>query len=174
MQLLGSVLEEVETADWQSVNNVRHGVFGLVLRAGLVGVIHAEHEGHHELPGGLSEGRETPHAAFRREIREELGVEIDQPQALAVIREVWFSRRTETFSHLLIARAIGEPQARALTQKELARGLQIKWLPFPTAKELIRIERPALVSGRMKHDRDLLALDFLHQQPVILRAYGLD
>lgn len=66
--------------------------------------------GYWEFPGGKLEEGETPAAALEREMREELGVEIDDVRPLWLIRYAYDDREVEL--HFLAARiAGGEPRA---------------------------------------------------------------
>ena len=84
-----------------------------------------------EFPGGKIEADESPEAALRREIREELGVEIQPGRRMAVVAHDYGDFRIHL--HPILARlADGEPTAAEHTELcwvSLAEAAVLDWAP---------------------------------------------
>ena len=75
-------------------------------------------EGLWEFPGGKIESSETPHAALVRELREELGIDVQTSVALMSLTHDYPGRRVH-LEFLSVARWSGEPRGME--------GQQIRW-----------------------------------------------
>ena len=110
---------------------------------------HKQHGGLWEFPGGKVEPRETPVQALCRELREELGIEVEQAAAIpAAFAEQRLGHADTPIVILLykIAEWTGMPQA--------LEGGEVAW--FERA-EIEALEKPPL-------DRELAARLFAHAQ----------
>ncbi len=62
------------------------------------------------IPGGFIAGREQPEAGIRRELREEVGLEVDDLE-LSFVRTIEHTNQVEIFYR---ARPVGEPHAQGI------------------------------------------------------------
>jgi 8-oxo-dGTP diphosphatase len=76
-----------------------------------------------ELPGGKLGGGETPEAALRRELREEIGLEIGPLEPLASHEHCYPDRTVRL--HAMVARVPAESTVRTLD------GIEHRWVPLP-------------------------------------------
>ena len=98
-------------------------VAAVVVRGGRV-LLSRRPEGKHlaglwEFPGGKVEEGETPEAALAREVREELGLEIDTPSPYAFVHHEYPEKRILMLAYRCDAR--GEPADA---------GLEWRWQPL--------------------------------------------
>jgi A/G-specific adenine glycosylase len=94
-----------------------------------------------EFPGGKKKPRESLKAAAKREVREELGTEIQVRQPLAVVDHAYshFRIRMHAFECAYVS---GEPQCVTCTAFKWVRPNDLDRYPFPAAnKKIIRILR---------------------------------
>ena len=102
---------------------------GVVLDGdGRVGVLYSTTDKYIKLAGGGVDEGETHEEAFRREIREELGCEITHVNELCVDEERRKEKELLQFSYCFSARVVGEKGVPSLTETELARGMEVRWL----------------------------------------------
>ena len=86
--------------------------------------------GHWEFPGGKCEPEETLHACLRRELREELNVDVTVGDVLLTTTHDYPERRVEL--HFVRCRLEGEPAPQL--------GQEMRWTP---REELTALEFPA-------------------------------
>jgi len=102
--------------------------------------------GHWEFPGGKRRGRESAIACVRREVQEELGIDIRIGRRLAPLRFTYPNRRVE----LAVFRATilrGQPAPQASARLRWASPAQLARLRFPPANRPL-IARLSTVSQR--------------------------
>jgi ADP-ribose pyrophosphatase YjhB (NUDIX family) len=91
------------------------------------------------LPGGFMSGGEQPEAGVRREIREEVGIELDAVELLFA-RSLGRLRQVEIYFR---ARAVGIPEPRSFEIKR-AEWFTLKALPPDLSKDQIRLIEQAV------------------------------
>ena len=92
-----------------------------------------------EFPGGKKEPGETLEECVRRELREELGVEVEVGQEFARVRHAYTHFRITL--HVYHCRYLGgEPRCNACTDFRWVRPQELEHFPFPRANKLI-VER---------------------------------
>ncbi len=95
-------------------------------------------EGHWEFPGGKCEAGESLEACMVREIREELGVEVEVGEELLATSHDYPDRRVEL--HFLSCTVIGTPVPQLGQEMQWVRRSDLPALRFPPAdEELIRL-----------------------------------
>ena len=113
---------------------VRRGDRYLVTRR--PGGVHLE--GFWEFPGGKCEPGESPEAALRREIDEELGADVRVGRKILEVAHEYPDRGVEL--HFFDCELIGEPVARLGQEVRWVAASELDTLEFPPADaELIRI-----------------------------------
>jgi 8-oxo-dGTP diphosphatase len=94
--------------------------------------------GHWEFPGGKCEPDETLHACLRRELREELNVDVTVGDVLLTTTHDYPGRRVEL--HFVRCRLEGEPAPQLGQEMRWTPREELNALEFPAADaELIRI-----------------------------------
>lgn len=94
--------------------------------------------GHWEFPGGKCEPDETLHACLRRELREELNVDVTVGDVLLTTTHDYPERRVEL--HFVRCRLEGEPAPQLGQEMRWTPREELNALEFPAADaELIRI-----------------------------------
>ncbi|MEE4278258.1 MAG: 8-oxo-dGTP diphosphatase MutT [Halieaceae bacterium] len=97
-----------------------------------------------EFPGGKCEAGEDVSAALRREIHEELGIEIREHQPLIVVEHDYGDKCVRLDVHLVTA-YIGEPQAREGQPMRWVRREALADYAFPAANGPI-VERVMMLA----------------------------
>lgn len=102
----------------------------------------APYEGTWDLPGGFVEGDETPDAALRRELREELGVGIRSARFLGFFRETYGPRGFPILALVYRVRLAGAPRVTASDVSELRwfdrERLPFREISFPSVRKALR------------------------------------
>lgn len=99
------------------------------------------------MPGGFIEEGEQPAAALRRELREEIGLEITEPKLLAV-RAFKEPKQVEI---VFLCQAAGDTDQLSFEIQKLA-WFHPEELPEKLPKDQVRLIRSALADGAMLQD----------------------
>lgn len=102
----------------------------------------APYKGTWDLPGGFLEGDETPDAALRREVEEELGVEISSARFLGFFHETYGPRGFPILVVVYRVRLAGAPRVPASDVSEFRwfdrKRLPFREIKFPSVREALR------------------------------------
>jgi 8-oxo-dGTP diphosphatase len=119
-----------EPSEWKRREAARAVVFDVQNN---VALLHATKKHFHKLPGGGLEDGEDPTTALRREIREEIGCEIDDPQDLGTVDEYRAKYGVYQTSYCYTARVVGEKGRPSLMEDEIEDGFETVWMSLEDA-----------------------------------------
>lgn len=105
-----------------------------------VALFHATKKHYHKLPGGGVDEGESIEAALTREIKEEIGCEIDNIRELGVIEEYRNKFKMHQFSYCFIANVSGEKGIPHLEEGEIEEGFITEWMDLNTAIKTLEEE----------------------------------
>ena len=116
---------------------------------------------YYKLPGWWMEWEEDKIEAFRREIKEETGCEIED------IKEIWKVIEKvadwEQINYCLIWKIIRKWEPN-FTQKEIERWYQLKWVKLEDAISLIKNEETDTDDAKFKRERELYILEKVYEE----------
>ena len=117
---------------------VRFGARGIVInKKGALAIFNKVNKNEYKLPGGGIDDNENPKEAFKREVLEETGCEIEIIQELGTIEEHKSLDNFKQLSYVFVATVINETRELDLTVKEKSEGAKLLWLDENTALEKI-------------------------------------
>jgi len=136
----------------------------IIFDEGLVALIHVTKHGYYMLPGGGIDGSENVVSALRREVREEVGCEIEMTDVLGSIEtylDRWKQRQVDT---CYTARKLDGGIDSVFTGFEQSEGFTPLWTSnLAEAIRLIRGEIPGNRDGKLVRARDLMFLEYCAQ-----------
>ncbi len=111
---------------------------------------------HFETPGGGVEDGESLEAALRREMGEEVGLEIEILAEVGIIANEYFVLRRRDIQHYFLCRAVGRRPAHRTPEEQIMFAPAV-WVP---ADEILRMydTRPVENVGAEIHARDRIAI----------------
>ncbi len=111
---------------------------------------------YYKLPGWWMEWEEDKIEAFRREIREETGCEIEN------IKEIWKVIEKvadwEQINYCMIWKIVSKWEPH-FTDKEIERWCQLKWVSLEDSVALIKNEETSTDDAKFKQERELYILE---------------
>lgn len=106
---------------------LRIGARGIVVRDGLIAVIHKQATGEYKLPGGGVDNHEDPQEGFIREIKEETGCSITNIQYLGITEEHKTKNNFKQISHIYMADVVNQ-SSTSYTKQEIDEKTSMLWL----------------------------------------------
>ena len=91
-----------------------------------IALMNVSKDNFHKLPGGGIDKNETKEGALKRECLEEAGVNIEITSELGLVSEIKKTSETIQNSYCYTAKVIGEKGKPDFTEKEKAKGFEIK------------------------------------------------
>lgn len=115
---------------------VRPSVYACIVNAGAVALVTNTRSGRYSLPGGGVEPGESLIEALAREVWEELGITIADPQLRDVYEDFWYFDPTDTAYHALLFCYAARPEALELSgdnQVDDGEG-RAQWVPIASLR----------------------------------------
>lgn len=119
-------------------SKLRLGARGIVIREdGKIAVFNKSNKNEYKLPGGGIEGDENPEEAFKREVLEETGCEVEIIDNLGITEEYKSKNKFKQISYVFVGKVIRDFKHLGLTKKEKEEGARLLWETPEKALELI-------------------------------------
>ena len=117
---------------------IRKGARGIIINSdGKIAVFNKVNKNEYKLPGGGIDNGENPEVAFKREVLEETGCEIEIIKLLGTIEEYRSLDNFKQISYVFVAKVVNDRHELSLTQKEKDVGAQLLWVEDTEALRLI-------------------------------------
>lgn len=117
---------------------LRRAARGIVIRDdGKIAIQNKSNKNEYKLVGGGIEENEDPKVAFKREVLEEAGCEIEIISQLGVTEEYKSLQNLKQISNIFIAKVTKDLHTLNLTDKEKSEGAKLLWVEPREALQLI-------------------------------------
>ena len=117
---------------------LRLGARGIVIRDdGKIAIFNKSNKNEYKLPGGGLEGEEKPEEAFKREVLEETGCEIEIIETLGTTEEYKSLNNFKQISYVFVGKVLKDTKQLNVTEKEKDEGAKLLWKTPEKALELI-------------------------------------
>ena len=117
---------------------LRLGARGIVIREdGKIAIFNKSNKNEYKLPGGGLEGEEKPEEAFKREVLEETGCEIEIIETLGITEEYKSLNNFKQTSYVFVGKVLKDTKRLNVTEKEKDEGAKLLWETPEKALELI-------------------------------------
>lgn len=140
MDILFKLTDEDFGIEAQEMNNskLRMAARGIVIRTdGKIAIQNKTNKNEFKLIGRGMEINEDPIIAFKREVLEEAGCEVEIIKQLGTTEEYKSLQNLKQISHIFIANAIKDTHKLDLTEKEKSEGAKLLWVNPKEALQLI-------------------------------------
>lgn len=118
---------------------LRLGARGILIRNdGKIAIFNKSNKNEYKLPGGGLEGDEKPEEAFKREVLEETGCEVEIIANMGTTEEYKSQNNFKQISYVFIGKVVKDTQHLNVTKKEQDEGAKLLWEEPNKALELIK------------------------------------
>lgn len=127
-----------ETLTEMTNPRLRLGARGIVIREDRkIAIFNKSNKNEYKLPGGGLEGEEEPEEAFKREVLEETGCEVEIIQNLGITEEYKSLNNFKQISYVFVGKVLKDTKQLNVTEKEKDEGAKLLWETPEKALELI-------------------------------------
>lgn len=151
MKLLFKITDEDIGEEFKEINNpkLRLGARGIVMREdGKIAIFNKSNKNEYKLPGGGIEGDENPEEAFKREVLEETGCEVEIIECLGTTEEYKSKNNFKQISYIFVGKVLKDTKKLNLTEKEKDEGARLLWETPKKALELITNCYDSLIASK--------------------------
>jgi len=149
-----------EVAERPADSKIRTAARAVLLdNEGMIALQFVSKDGYHKLPGGGVENGESIEDGLRREIREEVGCELEIINNIGETLEHRYKYGVIQTSFCYLAKVVGKKGLPQFEQDEIEDGMISLWTDIDTAINLIKKENPEVYQGKFIVKRDLAILE---------------
>ena len=128
---------------------LRIGARGIVIREdGKIAIFNKSNKNEYKLPGGGLEEEEKPEEAFKREVLEETGCEIEILECLGTAEEYKSLNNFKQISYIFVGKVLKDTKQLHVTQKEKEEGAKLLWETPENAIKLITKSYNELIASK--------------------------
>ena len=128
---------------------LRIGARGIVIREdGKIALFNKSNKNEYKLPGGGLEKEEKPEEAFKREVLEETGCEIEILECLGTAEEYKSLNNFKQISYIFVGTVLKDTKQLHVTQKEKEEGAKLLWETSENAIKLITKSYNELIASK--------------------------
>lgn len=157
------LLKEISDKDINSFYNIqaksyelRKASRAIVLNdLGQIALLFVSKNNYHKLPGGGIEEGENIEKALVREIKEEVGAEIEVLGEIGAVIEYRNEHEFLQISYCFCSKVKGTVGDQAFTDDEIQHGFELKWVDLNQSIELMKNDQPNNYVGKFIQARDL-------------------
>ena len=155
------ILEEIKDKEFpkdESTFGTRESSRAVIFdENGLIPLLFVSIYNYHKLPGGGIDIGEDRKEALAREVREEVGSEIEITDEVGQITEFRSKWNLKQISYCYIGKVISKTTPN-FTEEELSQGYEIIWLSLEEAISTVENDNPNDYEGYFNQKRDLVFL----------------
>jgi 8-oxo-dGTP diphosphatase len=163
MELLNEIYNEDITGEQTAISiayNLRKASRSIVSnKNNQIALLYVSKHQYHKLPGGGVENSENIKEALKREVLEEVGVNVLIGDDIGAIIEYRDEFRQLQISYCFFSEVVGEIATPSFTESELSNGFQLKWVTLDDAIALLSSDDPDDYVGKFIKRRDLTFLN---------------
>ncbi|WP_314589849.1 NUDIX hydrolase [Paenibacillus terrigena] len=171
MKLIKEIYQQgAKSPDTEMPYHIRKAARAIVWNdAKEMALMHVSSDGYYKLPGGGIEAGESNEEALRREVLEEVGVQIEILQELGCTIEYRDHIQQLQFSYGYVTQVQGEMEQPSFTELEQDLGFKLVWVTIEEAARRLKANKPNHLIGDFIVARDLA---FIEEVQMHYYAYG--
>lgn len=139
MNIISIIKDSDIRYEGSELNNpkIRYASRGIVIKDDKIAILNKVNKNEFKLPGGGIERNETPEDAFKREVLEETGCEVDITNCLGIIEEHKTLANFKQISYVFVGNVTKDTNECHFTEKEVDEGSKILWTTPKDGLQLI-------------------------------------
>ena len=143
---------------------IKYGARGIVINQdNKIAILNKQLKNEYKLVGGGIEENEDPKIAFKREVLEEAGCNIEIIKGLGTIEEIKSHDNFKQLSYVFVAKVVGKFVEPTYTQKEIDEGSKLLWLNLDDAINKIKNSEKELIGSQYEnlyHSKFIVRRDY--------------